>query len=153
GKRRRMRLRHIGDQPRAFAVRMICKGALAEPHLASFGREQADQRLQQGGLAAAVGAEQRQHLAGLERHIEPASDDAVTVADGELMARQDHVADHVLETLASSKMKNGVPTKAVRMPSGISTAAAVRASVSIASRKPPPISAAAGINRPKSGPT
>jgi hypothetical protein len=36
--------------------------------------------------------------------------------------------------LASSQMKNGVPTTAVSMPSGISTSAAVRASVSISSR-------------------
>ena len=42
-------------------------------------------------------------------------------------------------------MKNGVPINAVRMPSGISIGAAVRASVSITSRKPPPSSAAAGI--------
>jgi hypothetical protein len=32
---------------------------------------------------------------------------------------------------ASSQMKNGVPMTAVRMPSGISTGAAVRASVSM----------------------
>ena len=50
-------------------------------------------------------------------------------------------------------MKNGVPISAVRMPSGISIGAAVRASVSITSRKPPPSSAAAGISRAKSGPT
>ena len=34
------------------------------------------------------------------------------------------------------------------MPSGISTAATERASVSIRSKNPPPISAAAGISRP-----
>ena len=50
-------------------------------------------------------------------------------------------------------MKNGVPTTAVRMPSGISIGATVRASVSITSRKPPPSSAAAGSSRAKSGPT
>src|SRR6516164_7367149 len=59
--------------------------------------------------------------------------------------------DHVFETPASSQTKNGVPTMAVRIPSGISIAAAVRATVSITSRNPPPSSAAVGISRPKSG--
>src|SRR5215475_3332848 len=126
---------------------------LAEPHLTGLGREQAEQGLQQRGLAAAIGAEQSQHLSGAQTDIEPATDDAVAIADGEAAALQHHGADHSLETLASSQMKKGVPTKAVRMPSGISIGAMVRASVSIASRKPPPISAAAGISRPKSGPT
>src|SRR4029077_19651649 len=63
------------------------------------------------------------------------------------------IYDHVFETPASSQTKNGVPTMAVRIPSGISIAAAVRATVSITSRNPPPSSAAVGISRPKSGPT
>jgi hypothetical protein len=50
--------------------------------------------------------------------------------------------DHVFDTPASSQTKNGVPTMAVRIPNGISIAAAVRATVSITSRNPPPSSAA-----------
>jgi hypothetical protein len=48
------------------------------------------------------------------------------------MAFEDH--DQFFCTLASSQMKNGVPITAVKMPSGISTYAMVRASVSISSR-------------------
>ena len=64
--------------------------------------------------------------------VEAGADDAVGIADGELMALEDH--DQFFCTLASSQMKNGVPITAVRMPSGISTCAMVRASVSISSR-------------------
>ena len=94
--------------------------------------EDAEQRLEQRGLAAAVRAEQRQHLALLERDVEPAPDHAVAIADGEIAARERH--DQFLCMPASSQMKNGVPITAVRMPSGISIGAMVRASVSISSR-------------------
>src|SRR5262249_54660952 len=145
-----MRLWHIGDQPRALAASVACKRPAGEIDVAVLRREQAEQRLEQGRLAAAVRAEQRQHLAGRERDVEPAADHAVAVADREIAAREDH--DHVLATLVSSQMKNGVPMSAVRMPSGISIAAPVRANVSISSKNPPPNSAAAGTRRAKSGP-
>ena len=67
-----------------------------------------------------------------ERDVEPAPDHAVAIADGEVAAFERH--DHVFCTLASSQMKNGVPTTAVRMPSGISICAMVRASVSMSRR-------------------
>ena len=95
-------------------------------------RQNAEQRLEQRGLAAAVGAEQRQHLALRETDVEPVPDHAVAVADAERAARERH--DQVRCMPASSQMKNGVPMTAVRMPSGISTGAATRARVSMNSK-------------------
>ena len=137
-----MRLRHIGDEPRALAGGMALQRRAADAHVAAERREQAKQRLEQRGLAAAVGAEQREHLALVERHVELRSDDVVAIADGEIAAGEDHVqvSSHAKNQvqvrcmLASSQMKNGVPITAVRMPSGISTALAVRASVSMSRR-------------------
>ena len=83
-------------------------------------------------LPPPFGPEQRQHLALLERHVEGAPDHVVAVADGEVAPGEGH--DHVRCMPASSQMKNGVPMTAVRMPSGISIGAAVRASVSMNSR-------------------
>ena len=125
-------LGHIGDDARAFADRIGAERSFVEPHLAGLRLEQAEQGFEQCRLAAAVRAEQREHLAGCERHVEPAPDCVVGIADGEITAGEVH--DQFLCMLASSQMKNGVPTTAVKMPSGISTSAAVRASVSISSR-------------------
>ena len=127
-----MHLRHIGHQTRAFADRNSAEWLAVELHFAGLRLDQAEQRLQERGLAAAVRPEQRQHFALGKRHVEPTPDGVVGIADGERMAGEDH--DQVFCTLAKSQMKNGVPTTAVKMPSGISTSAAVRASVSISSR-------------------
>src|SRR5262245_1575066 len=88
--------------------------------------------LEQCGIAAAVRAEQRQDLTPLQRDVEAATDHAIAVADGEVAAGKAH--DQVRCIPASSQMKNGVPMTAVRIPSGISTEAAVRASVSMKRR-------------------
>src|SRR5262245_61391819 len=146
-----MQLRHIGDMACALAHRVGGKRAAIDHGLAGERGEQPKQRLEQRGLAAAVWAEQREYLALRQRHIEPATDHAVAVADGEIAPGERH--DQLRCMSASSQMKNGVPMTAVRMPSGISTGAAVRASVSMNSRKPPPSSAEAGRSRGKSGPT
>ena len=61
-----------------------------------------------------------------------ASGHAIAVADGEIAAGKAH--DQVRCMPASSQMKNGVPMTAVRIPSGISTGAAVRARVSMKRR-------------------
>ncbi len=132
GEGRHVHLRHIGDQARALAQRNGGERAAADRDLAVPGREDPEQGLEQRGLAAAVGAEQRQHLALRERHVEPAPDHAIAVADGEVAPGERH--DQFRCIPASSQMKKGVPITAVRMPSGVSTGAAVRASVSMASR-------------------
>ena len=127
-----MDLRHVGDQPCALVDRDRGERTSADRDFAGARRQDAEQRLEQRGLAAAVRAEQRQHLALLERDVETAPDFAVVIADGEASAGERH--DQVFCMPASSQMKNGVPITAVRMPSGISTGAAVRASVSMNNR-------------------
>ena len=90
GEGRHVHLRHIGDEPRAFADRDARERARSDRDLAGLG-EDAEQRLEQRGLAAAVGPEQRQHLALRQRHVEPAPDHAVAVADGEVAAGERHL--------------------------------------------------------------
>src|SRR6202041_1790608 len=99
---------------------------------ASERRQNPEQRLEQRGLAAAVGPEQRQHLALLQADIEPAPDHPVAIADAEIVPGERH--DQFRCMPANNQMKNGVPITAVRMPSGISIGAAVRASVSMNNR-------------------
>jgi hypothetical protein len=70
--------------------------------------------------------------APLRRDVEAATDHAIAVADGEVATGKAH--DQVRCMPASSQMKNGVPMTAVRIPSGISTGAAVRARVSMKRR-------------------
>src|SRR5262249_4980067 len=101
-------------------------------HLAGTGRENAEQGLEQCGLAAAVRAEQRQDLAPLQLDAEVATDHTIAVADGEIAAGKAH--DQVRCMPASSQMKNGVPRMAVRIPGGTPAGAAVRASVSMKGR-------------------
>src|SRR5262249_14927919 len=72
------------------------------------------------------------NLAPLQRDVEAATDHAIAVADGEITAGKAH--DQVRCMPASSQMKNGVPMTAVRIPSGISTGAVVRARVSMKRR-------------------
>src|SRR5262245_15897811 len=148
---RRVQLRHVSNAARSLADRIGRERPTLDLRLAGKRPDQPEQRLQQRGLAAAIRPEQRQHLALRERHVEPASDHAVTVADGEVMAGEAH--DQLRCMSARSQMKNGVPMTAVRIPSGTSTGATVRASVSMNRRKPPPRSAAVGRSFGKSGPT
>src|SRR5262245_45848071 len=127
-----MDLRHISDDTGPFPGRIVTQRPVAKPHLAGLRPEQAKQSLEKRGLAAAIRPQQRQHFTGRKRNVEPATDRVIRITDRKIAALDVH--DQVLCMLASSQMKNGVPTTAVRMPSGISTSAAVRASVSIRSR-------------------
>src|SRR5262249_53782284 len=83
-------------------------------------------------LSNVVRAEQRQDLALLKCDVEAAADHAIAVANDEIAASKAH--DHVRCMSASNQMKNGVPMTPVRIPSGISTGAAVRAIVSMKRR-------------------
>src|SRR5215469_3939995 len=105
---------------------------VAEPHLTRLCSEETKQSLEQRGFATAIGPEQCKHFTGCERDIQSVADGTVRISDSEIAAFDIH--DQVFCMLARSQMKNGVPTTAVKMPSGISTCAAVRASVSMSSR-------------------
>src|SRR5262249_53272800 len=127
-----MHLRHVGDEPCTLADGNARERASADRDIAGAGCENAEQGLEQRGLATTVRAEQRQDLTPLQRDVEAATDPAIALADGEVAAGKAH--DQVRCIPASSQMKNGVPMTAVRIPSGISTGAAVRASVSMKRR-------------------
>src|SRR5690606_35292139 len=103
------------------------------------------QGLEQGGLAAAVGAEQAQHLATVQAQVDALPQRPAEVADGQAAGLQ---AAHVARPPRASRIrKQGAPTSAVRMPRGSSMAARVRARVSVSSRKLAPSSRLAGSSR------
>jgi single-stranded DNA-binding protein len=81
GESREVRLRHVGDQPGALAARVARQRPPAEFDCAFLGWDEAEQSFQQRRLAAAVGSQQRQHLAGGKRDVEVAADDSLAVAD------------------------------------------------------------------------
>src|SRR5205085_8562546 len=124
---------------------------IANEHFTAERLEDAEKRLEQGRLAAAIGAEQSKHFPLLYAYVKAASDHTVAIADAQRTAGERH--DQFRCMPASSQMKKGVPITAVRMPSGTSMGAMVRASVSMNSRNPPPSSAEVGSRRGKSGPT
>ncbi len=127
-----MRLRHIAHDTRQALARPRRHIDAVEPDGAGKRRQQAQERLHQRGLAAAIGAEQAQHLAGADVDADAAADGFAAIAEGEIVGAEHHCQPR--RPLASSHRKNGAPMKAVRMPMGISIAAMVRASVSTASR-------------------
>ena len=86
GEGRDVGLRHIGDARVRARAANSSRAAAVDQRRAGERRQQAEQRLEQRGLAAAVGAEQRQHLALLQAHVEPAADHAVAIADAEIAA-------------------------------------------------------------------
>ena len=120
-------------------------------HLPAERPERAENRAEQRRLAAAVGAEQRHDLAGLEPQLQAVSHRDVGVPNARSMHLEQ--AHQALRDRASNHRKNGAPATAVRMPSGISMAAAVRATVSAATRNLAPSRRAIGQSRRKSGPT
>src|SRR5262249_57743383 len=127
-----MHLRNIGNDPRPLPDGIIIERLVTEPYLARLWSEETKQRLEQRSFAATVWPKQSKHFASGERDVEAVTHGTVWITDGESAAFDIH--DQVFCILARSQMKNGVPTTAVKMPSGISTSAAVRASVSMSSR-------------------
>src|SRR5579883_1841162 len=145
-----MRLRHVADDARDALPRPGRDVLAIEPHRAFEGRQQAQQRLHQGGLAAAVGAEEAQHLARSYLDADAAPDRLAMIAEAEIVGAERHCQPR--RAVARSQRKKGAPMKAVRMPIGTSIAAMVRASVSTARRYPAPSSIATGRRRENSGP-
>src|SRR5262249_28570692 len=130
------------------------RGATHE-HGAGLGLDQSQQRAEERRLAAAVGAEQAEHLAGREAEADVATHNPSRIAERQPLDREPHGAAHCQprREAASTQMKNGAPMNAVSTPSGISMRATVRASVSTPSRYPAPSRIEAGRSRLKSGPT
>lgn len=127
-----VRLRDVSHTARDRAAAELLERLAVEPDAAALGREQAEQGLEQGGLAAAVGAEQADHLPGLEEEVGIAADRLAGIAEGEVARLEAHAQP--CRPRASSQRNTGAPTNAVRMPIGVSTAARVRASVSTSNR-------------------
>ena len=127
-----MGLRHVGDAARDLGARHAGERPAIDPHRAALRRQQAEQGLEQRGLAGAVGAEQADDLAAADREVDVAADRLARVAEAESLCLEPHAQPW--RPRASSHRNAGAPTNAVRMPIGVSTAAIVRASVSTSNR-------------------
>ncbi len=131
-----MGLRHIADAPRALGDWKIRERLSLKQHTTALRLQEANQRLQKRGLSAPIGAEQARTSPDftpsehLPQRVGRDSRRRDFRCDDGIASRH----DQLFRARISSRMKNGVPITAVRMPSGISTVAAVRASVSITSR-------------------
>jgi hypothetical protein len=123
-----MRLRHVGEGLRAPLARPAGEVRAVDRHPAALRRDQAEDGLEQGGLAAAIGAEQADDLARAYAEAGLAPDRLAGVAEGQVVDLEGHRQPS--RPRARSHRKNGAPRKAVRMPSGTSVTAMVRASVS-----------------------
>src|SRR5262245_41782845 len=154
-KRPELRLRHVAEHARDSPARPRRNRRAVHEHGARLWLEQPEQRAKERRLAAAVGAEQAQHLAGGEAKADVATHDAPRIAERQPLDLQPHGGAHCQPRLeaASTQMKNGAPMNAVSTPRGISMRAMVRASVSTPSRYPAPRRIEAGRSRLKSGPT
>ncbi len=126
-------LRHVGDRTGDLGPAQAGEAAAVQPDLAGLRRDQAEQRAKQGGLARAVGSEEAQDLARADRQVDAAADGVAGIAEAEPDRLQAHQAQPV-RPRASSQRKNGAPTRAVRMPKGVSTVPRLRAAVSTSSR-------------------
>ncbi len=127
-----MRLRDIGNHPGNLDAREPCDVAPVHAELPGQRRQQTQQRLEERGLSAAIGPEQTDDLARAKGQRQRAADPLAAIADGKILRRDPH--DQPRRPLASSQTKTGAPTTAVRMPSGTSICATVRAAVSTTSR-------------------
>ena len=123
GEVRRMGLRHVGGAARDLGARQLRerRGRRSAPR-PPCGREQAEQRLEQGGLAGAVGAEEADDLAGPTARLDVAADRLARDSRSRGASPRASCPARAGRA-ASSQRKTGAPTKAVRMPSGVSTAA------------------------------
>src|SRR3546814_5793202 len=102
-------MRHVSEalSDHTAVERVQRVAAQADPPL--LRRQQAHKRLEQRSLAAAVRAEQRQHLARRDRQIELAADHEAVVAEGEVLGTA------FLEKTAPSPMRSGADRKSTRL--------------------------------------
>src|SRR5690606_36193082 len=128
-----------GQQPGPLARLQLPARPPVDHHLAAVVADDAQDRLEQRGLAGAVGPDDRQPLAA--RHVEP--DPMQDLAPAEPYGEIDGV-DHVAvpRVMRRTATKNGAPTNMVTTPMGSSAGAmTVRAIRSASTRNAaPPIS-------------
>src|SRR5690242_7055829 len=103
---------------------------------------------QGGALAGSVRADERDHFAGVHGQRQVVKDRG-DVAGAHVAELESTHRRYSRRSRRSSQRKNGPPTNAVKMPTGISVGGSIeRASKSASTRKAAPSSAAAGRSRP-----
>ncbi len=116
------------DQPRALERRELARVGARDRERAAEQLGVTGDRAQQRRLAGAVGADQPDDLAGAQLERRVRDDRRAGVADGRGVVGEQHgVARRAHRALprTSSQMKNGPPSTAVTMPTGISIGAMI----------------------------
>ena len=139
----RMRLGNVGDLAGALAHRKRAQILSVHQNRAAVVRGKPQDAAEQGGLAHAVGPEHVHEAPIGNGKREVVQNLAASV--GEAQVR--YVDAHSFFFRVMRYRKNGAPTKAVRMPMGISAVVARRATSSTMSRKLAPMSMDAGMRR------
>ena len=99
--RRRSAVARCGTKPIRCQSRKSAQRRAEEPDGARGQRAQADQRAHQGGLAGAVGAQQRDDLALAHGQVDAAQDRPAADGDGDVAGLDDRGAGGVQQPLAS----------------------------------------------------
>ncbi len=129
-------LRHISESQRPLSRAPIFGEPAIDADRAGLRRQQTEDRLEQCGLALAVAPQHAQHFADADVQGDMAADDVSGITVAQILHSQPWRShDHAGRRLKASSHKNtGVPSAAVRTPSGNSTVPIVRATVSTARR-------------------
>ena len=112
-------------------------------------RDQAGQGVEERGLAGAVGADERDPLAGRHREVDPVQDRDPVAGHAEVAAGHGGGGGHRCPLLLlRTRRKNGAPIAAVTTPIGSSAGdIAVRATTSVRTRNAAPTSSDSGSSR------
>ena len=140
---RRVRLGNVGDLASALPHRKRAQILPVHQNRAAIVRGKPQDTAEQGGLANAVGPEHVHEAPVGNGKRKVVQDLAASVGE----AQVGHIDAHSFFFRVMRYRKNGAPTKAVRMPMGISAVVAKRATSSTMSRKLAPMSMDAGMRR------
>src|SRR6185437_3916640 len=143
-------LRDVREALRARARGPVGEALPVEEDGAAERREHTEECPDERALAAAVRAEERHDLPRGDRDVHVAADREVGKSIIE-PARGEHHGER-RKVAARSVTKTGAPTNAVATPGGISTAKALRQSVSTASMNPAPSTRESGKTRANGAP-
>ena len=136
-------LGNVGDLTGTLANRKCAQILPVHQNRAVIVRGKPQDAAEQGGLAHAVGPEHVHETPIGNREREVVQNLAGSVGE----AQVGHIDAHSFFFRVMRYRKNGAPTKAVRMPMGISAVVARRATSSTMSKNPAPMSMDAGMRR------
>src|SRR5262245_3261653 len=135
GKMRGVRLRNVGDTAGNLGAGEKAHGHTVDEDLTRLSGQQAQNGLEERGLARAVGPKQADNLTGSQLDVDVPAHGLCSITKAK-SARSEYWSAHDQPSRprANSHKKNGAPMTAVKIPIGTSMRAMVRAMVSTSNR-------------------